>query len=786
MLRAACALVLALAALVAHAQERAEDLIAVVKVNLTDRGTLDVHRIGDKYWIRTSEWAQLGLRPMDLPQQSIGGAAHVLLNAIPGVVVTFDASQVALGLTVDAQLLDGGSNAAANGKKRLTYRSDPAVFANYALNWNSNSRGLPQLALEAGGSHGGFLLLTSAVTDTSGTSRRLVHLGTAASWDDVVNLRRYAAGDVVTRGWVLGPGTRMRGLTLQKVNALDPYQQKAPTYSIGGTVQFPSELEVFVDGRKVAAQKIAPGNFNVGDIYDTQGAHSLRYVLRDPFGREQQVTQNIYFTDGLLRAGLHDYAYSVGKLETGGSGTTGLTPGRTAYSFFHRYAPTDWVTVAGRAEGTGPLKLMGLSASVAPGPWGLIDAAVSRSSWGAVQGRAMHLGYSYQSREWGVALGAGNQDAGYATLSDPITAGKRQRDRSASLVYVPTSSSSFSMTFGTSLVPDTSLAGRAAGAMQGTRTLGLSWAKTIISGRFQIQASLRRIFAREPDTQLSLYAVLYEGRNNTSGSFRASKSGSSQSLSWSAPPPVGEGWGVQALADRTSGGAGTAYASEGSFQYNGAFFVARADGRVSLQSGQSLQQDTSLAFAGSVGMVGGRFFASRPISDSYAVVQVGDVEGVRLFANGQSVATTGASGYAVIPSVGASYENVIALDSATVPVDYALAKTTDVLVPYYRGGALVKFDAHRYRAIGGKIVRLAGGVALPVAFTTFQLADGKQDLRLDTGKKGEFYVEDPPVGTWELQAQVNGSACAITLRVTADAEPFVDAGELRCEAPHAK
>ena len=79
-------------------------------------------------------------------------------------------------------------------------------------------------------------------------------------------------------------------------------------------------------------------------------------------------------------------------------------------------------------------------------------------------------------------------------------------------------------------------------------------------------------------------------------------------------------------------------------QYNGPHGIYNADYRSVAVDGGGRQTSYQLGMAGAIAYVGGTLGLSRPINDSFGVVQVGGLQDVRVYQNNQVIGRTGPAG----------------------------------------------------------------------------------------------------------------------------------------------
>ncbi len=155
-----------------------------------------------------------------------------------------------------------------------------------------------------------------------------------------------------------------------------------------------------------------------------------------------------------------------------------------------------------------------------------------------------------------------------------------------------------------------------------------------------------------------------------------------------------------------------------------------------------------MSVAGGIAWAGTTFAAGRPVTDSFGVVEVDDIEGVRVFVNNEEIGKTGPDGRLFVPTLTSFLQNQISIDVANVPLDFSFPESVKLVSPAYRSGAIVDFHAKRLQAVVGTVkIRLNGDVK-PAEFYAVTLAVDGRPVTFVTGRGGEFYVEDVKPGRY--------------------------------------
>jgi outer membrane usher protein len=235
------------------------------------------------------------------------------------------------------------------------------------------------------------------------------------------------------------------------------------------------------------------------------------------------------------------------------------------------------------------------------------------------------------------------------------------------------------------------------------------------------------------------------------------------------PLPVGIGYGYQLRAE-----SGANSSVNGVARYQG------AHGRYELrQETIGSESTTTLSAMGAIVGIGGGLFATRPVVESFALVRVPGVEGVRAFASHQEIGKTGRRGDLLVPDLQAYYGNILNIADGDIPLEYAVPEAGMTLAPPYRGGAVARFDVQRVQRVLGKIV--IAGQEKPLAYGELTVSDTNgRTYGSPVGSDGAFYFENLPTGTYVGIAERAGSQCVLTLEIPASTDLVLKLGSVSC------
>jgi outer membrane usher protein len=775
----------------------AEVIVVRMILNSEPKGDLFVGRTADlDFLVKVEDLKAMGIKEPPGKAVLLEGEPHMSLRSMTGVSFTFDARQLTLEVLADAKLLPGSAISLASRGTRTTTAPGNSGYVNYALNATG---GEPEVrrrlgfAGEAGWRSGNFLFQTDGSTVYSpGGERKFVRLMSSMTHDDLGNLRQTVVGDFFTPSRDLSSGINLGGISVAKVYNLDPYLIRAPMQSISGNVSLPSELEIYLDGHKIRTQQLRPGEFELRDIVAYGGAQSVQLVLRDPFGRVQQLSYSFYFSDQPLQPGLHEYSYNLGAIRRR-YGQTSNSYGPAAFNLFHRFGLNRFLTVGLRAEGTRKLTNIGPLATVVLGNAGVVNMALVQSSLAGRSGSAASLGYTYQTRGWTFGATLRHDGRHYAALGDPPVMTNRRYESSVGASYHLPGNGSISLShssLNTRSGVDAALSSAArpfnVTLLSARRVTGVTYTAPLLSGRVSFTSSLSHIKDRLRGGRNEIFAgftFLLDKDHSVAGNFRRERDEHSESLRLVKSQPIGEGLGYSLGADHTSNqgveSATSNTTSNSNIQYNASAAVLRAEyNRSRVQ--QQTYQDYRLSIAGNISYVGGQTALGRPVTGSFGIAKVGELAGVDVLVDGQTMGRTNSRGKIFLPTLSPYLDNNVSINPASLPIEYSISALSKNVSPSQRGGVLVDFPVMKIQAFTGKLKYRQDGAIRPVEFQEIDIdATGKRQV-LQTGRGGEFYIENLKPGTYAATVRVEGKPCLFDIVIPTSGETFVELGDVVC------
>jgi outer membrane usher protein len=496
-------------------------------------------------------------------------------------------------------------------------------------------------------------------------------------------------------------------------------------------------------------------------------------VVTDADGHVTRVEVPSYRSTQLLAPGVDEYSYSAGFAREG-LGEESFSYGQPAFLGFHRAGVTDWLTGGLRAELCPSLVSGGPTVAFALGPLGEISNALAVSWSNGILGYAGEADYSYLSKWFGASISVKYLSDDYTTLS-LFTASTRPRWEGNVSIGV-SSSLAGSLSAGASFALMQDGSDRKTLTLSYSRPLGQNLQLAAIlsgflqEGTFQYQGSFgARLLIGD-----ALGGLSYRGDNNSSGT--------SADIQKSTPRGTGIGY---------SGSVQEAQDSEGrllldgnaSFTYAGPYGIYSASAAYSHDQGQL---DAELTSRGSLLLIDGSFMLSQPVADSFALVKVDGIPGVRVKYANQYVGVTDGRGRAIVPGLASYNENEISIETADIPMSYQSDVTRIYVSPPYKGGGVVNFAVTRFQALTGKLYVVKEGARTPAAFAGLEVTVGSEVNSSAVGIDGAFYLEHIPAGTYHARLLLDVGEIDFDLVVPQSKQTVIDLGEIDCPVPLGK
>jgi outer membrane usher protein len=685
------------------------------------------HVAGERLSVAPDVLAAAGLvLPGNLPLDAQG---RVALDDIDGLGVKFEPTLQQVILSPDLAL---------RPTRHLGYRSPAPVSVTrdhgLVLDWDAYARsfdGSDTLSVGTGArwfGRFGTLEVNGVSRAGDGGSDAYARLDTRWSYSDPSRMWTWSAGDVVSGGLGWTRPVRLGGVQWRRDFGVRPDLIVYPLPQFSDDATLPSSVELFVNNVRQRSEDVAPGPFVISEFPRVVGAGQAVVVVTDALGRSTQTSVPLYVDYQRLARGLSDFSVEAGVLRRGFGLDSNDYGDELVGSASYRRGLRDDFTLELHGEGGPGLQLGGAGFAWSPlGRYGVVTASYARSE-GDRSGDQAAAGYQWFGQRAGFDFYTQRASAGYRDLgtlgggSPPL----RAQDRASAWLTVPRGSLSL-----------TWLRYRDREDVP-SRTLSVGLTQTY--GRVSVSAN-----AFEDDRAghgVSLTMSLPLGENlfsSFNADHRRGDTDFSASLRRSAPYQGGWGWQAQAR-DNGDGQLAAQYRGRAGEVQLG---VDRLDGR----HGGFAQGH------GSVVLMDGQPFASRRISDAFAVVSTNGIGAVPILYENRVAGRTNEDGYLLLADLRGWQRNRIAIDPDGLAANLEVPAIERLVTPANASGIRVHFALEPVRAA---TIVLHDAEGTPVsAGTRVARADGSEAI---VGFDGELWLEkyvDGEVLRWDRR----GVAC---------------------------
>jgi outer membrane usher protein len=664
------------------APEPPELLIVDVYLNGQSRGEVFVLRDSDGGFLVNEQFLVHSEVVHPWPEaREFQGQRYYRIDDLAGASADFDARLLALRVELPAALLPLRNVSLERGYNRPRVE-DTGAYLDYDVNWISHSRTAQETiySLLRPVVFGRFGNLAADLTyrDYSGgnvfgdndETSGLKVLALAYTRDDPARMRTLKVGDIVTRPGLHGYAVRMAGVQLATNFDTRPTFIRYPLPSFYGETAVPSVLDVYINGQLRRSEQVEAGRYVLEDIPAINGAGQMQIVTRDAMGRQQVFAEDFYLATDLLREGLSDYSLNVGVLRERFA-LENFEYGEFAASATWRYGLRSDLTVTGHGEYSDRTAMIGGGAQhrFAAGGTGTAGLALSHSDAGT--GYRWQVGYGRQASRLSYNVDASGASAAYTTIGQYSSHPSLQLLASAGKSFYEYGSLGLSLIhqeFHDSV----------------SRTIWSATHSKTFSNFLSLTSYISVISAETDDVSAGIrFSIPFGDHHSMGGSLSRGGDRLRADASIRRAAPLGAGYGYHlgvSASDNTLVDAGVLLQSE----------IGRysADVRSSSAAGSIWEVGTS----GSLAYLSGMTAATRQIRDAFAVVNVGGIEGVRVYKENQEIGRTDENGQLFIPALRPYLGNQLRVELMDVPMNARVGNPRSEATPYYRSGVVVNFD----------------------------------------------------------------------------------------------
>ena len=585
------------------------------------------------------------------------------------------------------------------------------------------------------------------------SSQRLSVLDLTYTRDDPEKMRTLRIGDVFTVPGEQGRSLRIGGIQLATNFSTRPTLITHPLPDFFGQTAVPSAIDIYVNGRLSRQETVQPGSYLLEDIPVFNGAGQMQVLATDALGRQQLFTQDFYLSTDLLTEGLSDYSFTLGALRED-FGLRNFRYGEMAGTATWRYGASNRLTVEGHGEFGDGVVMTGGSLQYGIDAGGTISAGLGFSKNSEGTGTRWQLGFRRIASTMHVNVQASGSTDRFDLVGDSTAIPKLQLLAAVGKNFYEFGSLQFSTL-------------HQAYHIQPERTIWSVDYSTRMFGPLSVSSYVSYLDSDESDLRAGIrFFMNFGDRYNATGSVSSSRFGSSVNARLQRNMPADTGYGYHVAAAKSD----DSYVDAGVVAQNqfGTYFV---DIRNSQNYGTHWQAGTQ----GSIAYMAGMTQFSRQIQDAFAIVKVGDIEGVRVYSENIEVGRTNKDGQLFVPGLRPYLENQLRIEIDDLPLNARIGESERSTAPYYKSGVLVDFDVQVSTNVLLRAVH-PDGTPIPEGAIARVLHTGDS---FPVGADGKLFLQGIDRSS-EIIIRWNGTTCDIDVPYPTGSAVITKMGDIAC------
>ena len=746
-------------------------------LNTNAKGELLAWRDDECIWVAAEDLARVGVPTVDAAMRDIEGRPHACVARLEGVEAVLDEATLTLAFNVEpARLSTQLIDLSRNEQLAITPSKGLSGYLNYELSGErADGKSSYSGRLLANLAAGGWLARTEHQATLANDTTQNFRIQSFVQRDWPVEMLRFIVGDFDTRSGPLSRGYSLGGLSFGRAFDLHPGLVTSPTARLTGIASSASTAEIFVDGVRVATQPLQPGPYDFRNLQDFAGLRNVEVVIRDATGERERIRVPFYFTERLLSKGLTDFNVSWGAQRSASLDSYGV--GTLSAYLFH--GVTDRLTLGVEAQRSSGYAYGALAAGVRTDLFGVFSGQVGAQRLGdAPSALAGTFAWNYTRGGTTLRALARGYEAGYNTMNfapgtpDNFNVSPRLR-REATVGW--------DQSLGWTLLLSLSATDRRYFNALPQRDYGVSLSAGVFGIGNLIASVLRTcILDAVCTTQAgaSFSVTLGDPYGATTGWRRDAEGGDTSYVQAYRSVPLGEGYGWRADVQQTP--TTREAAADATLRLRHGVITAGARGAKFDGGGSSESYRAGLE--GALACVGASCYITQPVTDSFAIVELNGVEGVRVSRNNEVIGSTSTTGEVLIANVPVLTHNDIGIADEDVPISVAVPFNRQVLVPAQGVGYRVRFDLRPIMSVIGTLVHERDGTRVQVENTELIVrSERTEPLRSRTGKGGLFQLDQIEAGRYHLSADLEEGQCGAYVEIPAERTPVFRLGEVKCE-----
>ncbi|KJV35811.1 hypothetical protein VI08_07470 [Luteibacter yeojuensis] len=235
---------------------------------------------------------------------------------LPGAVVDFDDGEQLLNVSIPQAFMR--AHARGYVAPELWDEGEQAFMLNYnassyQVRRDGERSNAAYLNLRAGLNAGGWRVRHAGTWSIANHRQRWVNTQTYAQHDITDARAQLTLGDAYTSGDILD-SVRLRGVTLASDPRMLPASQRGYAPVVRGVAETNAQVTIRQNGYVIHSTTVAPGAFEIADLYPTGYGSDLVVTITEADGRERTLSVPFTAVPQMLREGASQFTISAGQV----------------------------------------------------------------------------------------------------------------------------------------------------------------------------------------------------------------------------------------------------------------------------------------------------------------------------------------------------------------------------------------------------------------------------------------------------------------------------------------
>lgn len=558
------------------------------------------------------------------------------------------------------------------------------------------------LNLRNGVNLGGWRIRNYSTWNNNGQNQSWDAINTWLQHDIRFLQAQFIAGESSTRGEVFD-SLQYRGVNIASDELMLPYNQRGYAPTIRGIANSNAEVSIRQNGYLIYQSAVAPGPFEINDLYSTTNSGDLEVTVKEADGSEHRFTQPYSGIAIMQRPGHLKFEFTAGRYRADNSDDANeplFTQGSIIYGI------NNLLTLFGGMTAADKYQSINLGTGVGLGEWGSISADATYAH-AVLDNDEQHTGQSYRLMYTGLIE---TTDTNFTLASYRYSTQGYYSFADANEKYT-SSNELWSFTYNKRSRIEASISQSVLGSsiyLNGyqqdywgsdnkERSLSLGISGAIKGINLNMAYSYNKNSQTPSDQMLSFGVSIpldrwlsHSWANYNISSTKNGYTNQNVSLSGTLLDDNRLSYTLQQSHTNHDGGDNSSVYSGYRSQYanlSAGYYTSSND-----------TQQINYGVNGGIVIHPGGVTLSQPLGNEFAIVDTNDASGIR-FTNQRGIQTDW-FGNAIIPSLTPYQENTIRLDTTSLPEDVDSNNTAVAVIPTRQAAVKAHFDARKgYRVL---------------------------------------------------------------------------------------